>query len=254
MTLSSIRKKSPLVHCITNYVVANFTANGLLAVGASPVMADEVEEVEEMVSIANALLINLGTVNVRTLESMMIAGKKANELNIPVVLDPVGVGATKFRQQAIKQILNKVNVQLIRCNMGELATIAEVEWQGRGVDSGNGHMDLPKIAKQVAVQYDCLVAVTGSKDYLTDGYLEHWTVGGHELMTQVTGTGCLLSALCAATLAIEGDQLSNLCELFMDYKRVAELASDHLLLGTFQAEILNNIHLLSRGAKQWTLS
>ncbi|MEK9198382.1 hydroxyethylthiazole kinase [Ureibacillus sp. 179-F W5.1 NHS] len=254
MTLSSIRKKNPLVHCITNYVVANFTANGLLATGASPVMADEMEEVEEMVSIANGLLINLGTVNVRTLESMMIAGKKANELNIPVVLDPVGVGATKYRQRAIKDILEKVNVQLIRCNMGELATIAEVEWQGRGVDSGNGDMDLPTVAKQVAIKYNCLVAVTGSKDFLTDGYLEYWTVGGHELMTQVTGTGCLLSALSAAALTLEGNPLSNLCELFMDYKRVAELASDHLLLGTFQEEIINSIHLLSRGGKQWTLS
>ncbi|RUL52221.1 hydroxyethylthiazole kinase [Lysinibacillus antri] len=254
MTMYKIRQKSPLVHCITNYVVANFTANGLLALGVSPVMADEVEEVEEMVSIANALLINIGTLNTRTLEAMIKAGKKANELNIPVVLDPVGVGATSFRQKAVENILSQVNIQLLRCNIGELASIAGVDWQSRGVDSGDGELDIASVAKQVAVQHQCMVVVTGKSDYLTDGVSEHWTAGGHELMTQVTGTGCLLSAICAATLALDGEPLENLCEVLIDYKRVAEFASDNQLLGSFQEEVINHIHSLSRGAKQWTLS
>lgn len=254
MTMSKIRKKNPLVHCITNYVVANFTANGLLALGASPVMADEADEVEEMVSIANALLLNIGTINKRTLKAMILAGKKANELNIPVVLDPVGVGATKFRQQAVEQILAEVNIQLLRCNTGELATIAGVAWEAKGVDSGKGEMDIANIAKKVAMQFNCFVVTTGEQDFLTDGRLEHWTAGGHVLMTQVTGTGCLLSAMCAATLSLDGEPLDNLCDLLVDYKRVAKFASNHQILGTFHEEIINNIHLVSRGAKQWTLS
>ncbi|SOC06045.1 hydroxyethylthiazole kinase [Ureibacillus xyleni] len=253
MTLSKIREKNPLVHCITNYVVANFTANGLLAIGASPVMADEVEEVEEMVSIASALLINIGTLNTRTLESMIKAGKKANELNIPVVLDPVGVGATTFRQLAVAKILKEVDIQLIRCNPGELASLAGVTWQAKGVDSGEGEMDVQTVAQQVASKFDCLVIVTGESDYLTNGEKEHWISGGHVLMTQVTGTGCLLSAICAATLALEGDPVSNLFETLTDYKRVADIASEHLLLGSFQENVLNELHSISRGAVEWTL-
>lgn len=252
MSMYKIRQKSPLVHCITNYVVANFTANGLLAIGASPVMADEVDEVQEMVSIANALLINIGTLNTRTLESMKLAGKKANELNIPVVLDPVGVGATKFRQQAVQEILDVVKIQLLRCNAGELAAIAGVSWESKGVDSGDGNMDIATVAKQVALHYDCLVVVTGASDFVTDGTIEQWVAGGNELMTQVTGTGCLLSAICAATLSLEGDSLQNLQDVLADYKKVAEKAANQSSLGSFQVEVLNGIHEISSEVKLWT--
>ena len=201
MSISDIRLKSPLVHCITNYVVANFTANGLLAIGASPVMADEASEVEEMVSIANALLINLGTVNTRTKESMFLAGKKANALNIPVVLDPVGVGATTFQLQLARDILEVVDISLIRCNIGELAAIAGVDWQAKGVDGGSGEMNLETVAVDVAKKHNCLVIVTGKSDLLTDGNKIIRITGGHKRMTEVTGTGCLLSAICSAALA-----------------------------------------------------
>ena len=201
MSISDIRLKSPLVHCITNYVVANFTANGLLAIGASPVMADEASEVEEMVSIANALLINLGTVNTRTKESMFLAGKKANALNIPVVLDPVGVGATTFRLQLARDILETVDISLIRCNIGELAAIAGVDWKAKGVDGGSGEMNLETVAVDVAKKHNCLVIVTGKSDLLTDGNKIIRITGGHKRMTEVTGTGCLLSAICSAALA-----------------------------------------------------
>ncbi len=251
MSMFKIRQKSPLVHCITNYVVANFTANGLLAIGASPVMADEVDEVQEMVSIANALLINIGTLNTRTLESMKLAGKKANELNIPVVLDPVGVGATTFRQQAVKEILDVVKIQLLRCNAGELAAIAGVHWESKGVDSGEGSMDIEAAAKQVAHQYDCLVVVTGASDYVTDGVTEAWVAGGNELMTQVTGTGCLLSAICAATLSLDGEPLKNLQAVLADYKKVAEYAATKESLGSFQVAVLNGIHEISSEVKLW---
>lgn len=247
MSLSKIRMTNPLVHCMTNYVVANFTANGLLAIGASPVMADEESEVEEMVSIASALLLNIGTINSRTRKAMLLAGLKANNRQIPVVLDPVGVGATTYRKQVVQDLLKEVKVDLIRCNAGELATIAGVEWQTKGVDSGEGKIDIEQVAKQVASQYHCLVIVTGPSDLLTDGEEVRSVAGGHLLMTQVTGTGCLLSAICTAALAVEGDKMPILHDVLKDYKVVAERASSANLLGSFQVEVINGLHDISRG-------
>lgn len=247
MSISKIRMTSPLVHCMTNYVVANFTANGLLAIGASPVMADEESEVEEMVSIAAALLLNIGTINSRTRNAMILAGRKANSRQIPVVLDPVGVGATAYRKQVVQDLLKEVKVDLIRCNAGELATIAGVDWQTKGVDSGEGEIDIEQVARQVASQYHCLVIVTGPSDLLTDGKQVISIVGGHPLMTQVTGTGCLLSAICTAALAVEGDKITILHDVLQDYKVVAERASAANLLGSFQVEVLNALHDISRG-------
>ncbi len=247
MSISKIRKTSPLVHCITNYVVANFTANGLLAIGASPVMADEALEVEEMVSNASALLLNIGTINSRTKEAMLLAGRKANEKEIPVVLDPVGVGATTYRQQTVQELLQTVKFNLIRCNAGELASIAGVEWQAKGVDSGIGEINVEKVAKQVAQKFNCLVIVTGPSDILTNGEQTYSIDGGNELMTQVTGTGCLLSAVCCAALAVAGDPLTVLRDVLQDYKAVAERAATTNLLGSFQVEVLNALSDISRG-------
>ncbi|MGB5945543.1 hydroxyethylthiazole kinase [Paenisporosarcina sp.] len=247
MPIKQIRNTQPLVHCMTNYVVANFTANGLLAIGASPVMADEIAEVEEMVTISNALLINIGTINTRTKEAMLVAGKKANELGTPVVLDPVGVGATTFRQQVVKELLENVRFDLLRCNTGELATIAGVSWKAKGVDSGEGDMDIAVVAKHVAKKWSCIVLVTGASDYVTDGEDEFWVAGGHVRMTEVTGTGCLLSAICAAVLTIKGEALLNLRDVLQVYKKVSEQAAQSPSLGSFQIEVLNSLHQLSRG-------
>lgn len=247
MSLSKIRMTNPLIHCMTNYVVANFTANGLLAIGASPVMADESSEVEEMASNASALLLNIGTINNRTRKAMILAGRKANSRQIPVVLDPVGVGATAYRKQTVQDLLVAVQVDLIRCNAGELATIAGVEWHAKGVDSGEGEIDIEQVAKQVASRYHCLVIVTGTSDILTDGEEVRSATGGHLLMTQVTGTGCLLSAICTAALAVEGDKMTILHDVLKDYKVVAERATSANLLGSFQIEVINGLHDISRG-------
>lgn len=246
--LSQIRKAAPLIHCITNYVVANYTANGLLAIGASPVMADDVHEVDEMVSIAQALLINIGTLNERTVKAMLIAGKQANTMHIPVVLDPVGVGATSYRKQVVEQLLAEVKFDLIRCNAGELATIGAVEWRSKGVDSGEGNMDISAIAKQVALKYSCLVAVTGKEDIVTDGHELIEISGGQEITTRVTGTGCLLSAICAATLASGNSPLQDLSTTLQDYKRAAEpIAAE---VGTFSVQLLNAIQAIAE-EKEW---
>ncbi|WP_370567504.1 hydroxyethylthiazole kinase [Desemzia sp. RIT 804] len=243
--LSQIKKSAPLVHCMTNYVVANFTANGLLAIGASPIMADEVNEVSEIVTKAQALLINIGTVNERTAEAMLIAGKKANELSIPIVLDPVGVGATSYRKQLVQQLLREVQFDLIRCNIGELAAIADEVWQSKGVDSGTGEIDAIVVAKRVALQYKCLVVVTGETDFVTDGLKELQVAGGKESATRITGTGCLLSAVCAASLASGIHPLQDLARTLKDYKHAAEQSANEL--GTFAVHFMNALQKISEG-------
>ncbi|MEG0449599.1 MAG: hydroxyethylthiazole kinase [Lysinibacillus sp.] len=246
MILQAIRKHNPLIHCITNYVVANFKANGLLAIGASPVMADEVNEVEEMVTLASALVLNIGTLNNRTKKAMLLAGKKANALCIPVVLDPVGVGATAYRKEAILAILNEVKVDVIRCNIGELAAIANVDWQQKGVDSGRGEISLSAEAKKIALRYKCTVIVTGEQDLITDGEQLNWIKGGNEKMTEITGTGCLLSAICAAAYVSGDAPFTQLIDVLKSYKKIAENAiTSSNAIGDFQIAVLNELHHLS---------
>ena len=255
MIFQTIRNKQPLIHCITNYVVANFQANGLLAIGASPVMADEAQEVEEMVSIASALLINIGTLSTRTKESMVLAGKKANTLGVPVILDPVGVGATALRKQTVQQLLEAVQFAVIRCNIGELAAIANVHWQQKGVDSGIGSISVEEKAKEMAIKHNCIVIVTGEKDFITDGEHAQWIVGGHPQMTEVTGTGCLLSAICCAAYIAGNAPFSQLCDTLTTYKKIAEhAASSAPSIGDFAVAVLNELHRLSKdGEKSCTL-
>ncbi|MFJ5791621.1 hydroxyethylthiazole kinase [Lysinibacillus sp. NPDC093197] len=251
MIFQTIRKKRPLIHCITNYVVANFQANGLLAIGASPVMADESLEVEEMVSIASALLINIGTLTTRTKESMLLAGKKANALGVPIILDPVGVGATNLRKQAIQQLLEAVHFAVIRCNIGELAAIADVHWQQKGVDSGSGSISVKDKAKEISKKYNCIVIVTGEKDFITDGEHSQWIIGGHARMTEVTGTGCLLSAICCAAYIAGNEPFSQLCNTLTCYKKVAEhAASSAPYNGDFAVSVLNELHRLSKDGEK----
>ncbi len=247
MTLHNIRLRQPLVHCITNYVVANFTANGLLAIGASPVMADEISEVEEMVTIADALLINIGTLNTRTLESMLVAGKKANERNIPVVLDPVGVGATSFRKEAVQKLLEEVKFTVIRCNEGELAAIAGVHWQARGVDSGVGELNTATVAKEMARKWETMVIVTGANDIITNGNEIEQVTGGDERMTKITGSGCLLSAICSAALTVEGNSLQNLKQVLQQYKQIALDCCEADYMGSFQVNVMDGLDRYARG-------
>ena len=139
--LSKIREQNPLIHNITNIVAANFSANGLLALGASPLMSANIEEMQEVPKISQALVINIGTLIGKDREAMLQAGKTANEVGIPVVLDPVGVGATSYRRETIRELLAEVKFALIRGNAGELAAIAGETWQAKGVDAGQGEVD-----------------------------------------------------------------------------------------------------------------
>lgn len=213
--LLSLRAKKPLVHHITNYVTANDCANITLAIGASPVMADEICEVEEIVAISSALVVNIGTLNQQKLQSMLKASIKANQLGIPVVLDPVGVAATSFREQAVREILNKVKVSVIKGNLAEIKAIYGLQGKSRGVDSievvGTDTQDALEainIAKELALKLDTCIAVTGAVDLITDGKTLYKVANGHPLMADVTGTGCMCCSLIGSYLGSGADSLT----------------------------------------------
>ena len=242
--LTKIRQEQPLIHCITNIVVANFQANGLLALGASPVMADAIEEAADIAAVSSATVLNIGTLKQDTVEAIILAGKSAAKHGIPVVLDPVGVGATAFRKQSVSRILKEVDVTLIRCNAGEIAAIAGVQWAAKGVDAGEGDADIETIAKQVAQQYNCLVAVSGTVDIVTDGHKSLHITGGHPLMTRVTGVGCLLSSVTGAFLAVANEKpLETVAIALSIYKQAGENAAKLATgPGDFAVQFLNTLY------------
>ncbi|SHJ68331.1 hydroxyethylthiazole kinase [Geosporobacter subterraneus DSM 17957] len=191
-----IKRDKPLIHHITNYVTVNDCANIVLALGGSPVMADDHKEVEEMVSIASALVLNVGTLNQRTIESFILAGKKANALGVPVVLDPVGVGATNLRTQTLQRILKEVKLSVLRGNMSEIKNIYGQDGKTRGVDSVDDSLAGGKeIALELAKRLDCVVAITGATDIISDGEQVFYIENGHKMLSRVTGTGCMTTSL-----------------------------------------------------------
>lgn len=205
--LYKVREKNPLIHNITNYVTVNDCANAVLAIGASPIMADDAAEVEEIVSISSALVINIGTLNQRTIASMIMAGKKANELNIPVVLDPVGAGASTLRNKTTQEILSNVKVDVIRGNLSEISFIAGLKASTKGVDTAivDGKNDAVDIAKLVTNKYCCVVGITGKVDVISDGFRFAKIANGHKLLSKVTGTGCMTSALVGSFCSVTKD-------------------------------------------------
>ncbi|MFF3102711.1 hydroxyethylthiazole kinase [Viridibacillus arvi] len=245
--LEKLRVKKPLVHNIANIVVANFQANGLLALGASPMMAEGIEEVADMAALADCTVLNIGTLNQGTVLSIIEAGKSANKKGIPVVLDPVGIGASEFRRNSVTTILKEVQVTAIRCNVGELATLGNIEWQSRGADAGEGQIDVQLTAKQVAKRLNCIVAVTGVEDSVTDGQTTIQIDGGHDLMPLITGSGCLLSAVTGAFLAVsEGHHLQATANALSFYKQVGEKAAKTANApGTFAVEMINSLYSLT---------
>jgi len=201
--LNEVRNNNPLVHNITNYVTVNDCANILLAVGASPIMADDIKEAADITKISSALVINIGTLNERTIESMIASGKMANELNIPVVFDPVGAGASGFRNATTKRILEEVKISVLRGNMSEIKFISGLEASTKGVDASesdlkSGNEEGIKVAKDLANKLSCTVAITGATDIVSDGKRVAILKNGTKMLANVTGTGCMTTALVGA--------------------------------------------------------
>jgi hydroxyethylthiazole kinase len=204
-TLRTLRERKPLVHQITNYVVMNETANATLALGALPVMAHAREEAEEMVALAGALVLNIGTLSPPWVEAMLAAGRAANERGTPVVLDPVGAGATAYRTETAKRILDEVDVTVLRGNAGEVATLVGVEAEVRGVESIGVGGDPADLAREAARSLAVVASVTGAVDHVSDGDAVLAVANGHELLATVTGTGCMSSAITGGFLAAKPD-------------------------------------------------
>jgi hydroxyethylthiazole kinase len=204
-TLRTLRERKPLVHQITNYVVMNETANATLALGALPVMAHARDEVEEMVALAGALVINIGTLSPPWVEAMLLAGKAANDRGVPVVLDPVGAGATTYRTDTAGKILESVSVAVLRGNAGEVATLVGIDAEVRGVESIDSGADPGELARRAASALGGVAAVTGPVDHVSDGMRTIAVANGHELLASVTGTGCMSSAVTGCFLAVKRD-------------------------------------------------
>lgn len=203
--LDNVRTRNPLVHNITNYVTANDCANMLLAAGASPIMADSLEEAEEITSICLALNINIGTLNARSVSSMLAAGKKANELGHPAILDPVGMGASIFRTDTALKLMESIDFSVIRGNMSEIKTLVQGQGKTRGVDAAledavteANLKEAAAFAKDIAAKTGCIIAATGPIDIVADANEAYCIYNGSSKMASVTGTGCQLSALLAA--------------------------------------------------------
>ena len=204
-SLSRIRESKPLIHQITNYVVMNETANATLALGALPVMAHAKEEVEEMVGLAGALVLNIGTLSPHWVDAMLLAGRAANDRGVPVLLDPVGAGATRYRTEVAKRILVEVDVAVLRGNAGEVATLVGVAAEVRGVESIDADGDPAELARAAAKGLGVVASVTGPVDHVSDGETVIAVANGHPLLASITGTGCMSSAMTGCFLAVNRD-------------------------------------------------
>lgn len=210
--LEQVRKNCPLIHNITNYVTVNDCANILLACGASPIMADDKDEVADITTICAGLNINIGTLNSRTIASMLIAGKRANELCHPVVLDPVGAGASKLRTETAMKLLEEVSFTVIRGNISEIKTLASGRGTTKGVDADVADKvteenldDVIAFAKAFSKKTGAVIAITGAIDIVADSEKAYCIRNGHPMMSSITGTGCQLSAMTAAFVTANPD-------------------------------------------------
>jgi hydroxyethylthiazole kinase len=204
--LAAIRERRPLVHQITNYVVMNETANATLALGALPVMAHAREEVEEMASIAAALVLNIGTLSPPWVDAMVAAGRAANAAGVPVVLDPVGAGATTYRTETTRRLLDELAIAVVRGNAAEVATLAGREAEIRGVESIGASDSAGELARAAARALGTVAAVTGAVDHVSDGARVVAVTNGHPLLASITGSGCMATALTGCFLAVRPDE------------------------------------------------
>jgi hydroxyethylthiazole kinase len=244
-SLRRVRERKPLVHNITNFVVMNYTANALLACGASPVMAHAAEEVEEMVSLAGALVLNIGTLSPPWVQAMLKAGKRANALHVPVILDPVGAGATHLRTDSARRLIEGLSIQVIRGNASEIISLAGEKSGARtkGVDSVHTVDQVTENAVALARELRTTLAITGAVDLITDGERVFRVMNGHEMMGHVTGTGCTATVMIGAFLAVTPDPLEAATTGLSYFGLAGEKAAARSLSpGTFQIALLDALY------------
>jgi len=240
-----IRQKAPLVHNITNYVVMNTTANALLAIGASPVMAHAIEEVEQMAAIASALVINIGTLSDPWVKAMAAAMKVAGGNEIPVIFDPVGVGATSYRTETAGQLMAVAAPDIIRGNASEIIALVVSDASTKGVDSTAASDGAVDIGKALHTTSGSTVCISGATDYIIGGDEVVTISNGHPLMTRVTGLGCTATALCGAFAAVNPSGLQAAAHAMATMGIAAELAAKTANgPATFQAAFIDSLYQL----------
>ena len=258
--MQDVRVMRPLVHCLTNMVTVNDCANALLAIGAAPVMADAIEEVEEIATLANAVVLNIGTLNTRTVTSMLVAGKQATACGRPVVLDPVGAGASRFRTETALRLAGEIPLAVIRGNVSEIKAMAGCGGSTRGVDADEADKhgtepeamaSLVALVAELAHRTNAVVAVTGETDIVSDGIQTFAIMNGHPLLPRITGSGCMLSALTAAFCGVVSARQRleaaavALCVMGLAGEQAgACVARDGAGLGTFRTVLIDKLTVL----------
>ena len=244
--LNQIRSASPLVHNITNYVVMNSTANALLSLGASPIMAHALEEVEDITVISSALVINMGTLSNKWVDSMLLAVKKAKETNTPFVFDPVGVGASAYRTDTALKIIETATPTVIRANASEIMALAQLSQATRGVDSTINTQDAEEGAVLLSKKLGNTIVVSGAVDCIVSGDRISRIYNGNALMAKVTGMGCTATAIIGACIAVEKDShkaaLAAMAIMGIDGDMAKEVSNGP---GSFQINFLDSLHKIS---------
>jgi hydroxyethylthiazole kinase len=243
LNILRIREENPLIHNITNFVVMNTTANALLAIGASPVMAHAIEEVEEMVGHARALVINIGTLSASWVRAMVQAGKEAQRLKIPVVLDPVGCGATQFRTDATQELMREISPAIIRGNASEIRSIVCNSAGGKGVDSIDTPGEVIDEARVLSSSTGSVVSISGPMDLIVEGARVARVYNGHPMMSRVTGMGCTASAITGAFAAVHSSYFEAAVQAMAVIGVAGEIAAERSAgPASFQMHFLDTLY------------
>ena len=244
--LGDLRKQKPLIHNITNFVVMNVSANALLAMGASPVMAHAPNEVEEMVSFAGALVLNIGTLTDAWVDAMETAAKKAAAGSIPIIMDPVGSGATALRTHSAKRLIDAAPLTVIRGNASEILSLRDRNSKTKGVDAIHSVTEAADAARTLATELETTLAITGPVDLVTDGQRVLRIANGDAMMAYVTGTGCMATATIGAFLAVDEDPVTATATALAYFGLAGEMAARHSRgPGSFMVALLDALYTLT---------
>ena len=253
-----VKAQKPLVHFITNYVTANDCANIVLALVGSPVMADDVQEVEDIVSISSALVLNMGTLSKRTVDAMIVAGKRANEIGIPIIFDPVGAGATRYRDETAQVIISQLKPAVIRGNLSEIKSISGLAANTKGVDVSENDALLSndlgygkRIALELSSRLNCVVAMTGPVDIVAYKGTAYFIENGHRMLSMVTGSGCMCTSLIGAYCGITNDYMKGAVAGVVTMGIAGEMAYERLTdgnmgTGSYRSFLIDAVYKISK--------
>lgn len=246
LALNAVKAKTPLVYHLTNTVTINDCANVTLAIGGSPLMSFCIEEIEEIIGFSSSVVLNIGTMDLSMKNMAIEVGKIANRLKKPIVLDPVGVGATKARKKLVDLLLKEVEFSVIKGNVAEIKSILDIESLSRGVDSLEKTSKIEELVKYASKKFNTIIAITGEEDYIGNDEIIFKVNNGHKFMSLITGTGCMISSLIGAFLGGEASPLISALAGVVSMGISGELAQKRFIgTGTMKVDIIDNISNLN---------